>query len=662
MSIKHIAAFFLLWYIVSGSSLYGEQKNGRPVFIPGIVTVIASTRQAPPAWALLQRHLIHEVEKAAPLFIEKFAYRDGSLREHDKLDDDYECFISWPLFYALGGDEKILDRGLQEFNAITRQWEFQHQKTVSKEFVKQYDMLHLSEGYVGFQYFGLADPTIPENIDRARRFAGFYLNEDPEAHNYDPKYKIIRSILTGSKGPGDHVDGIGTLITGHASLYPLVKELEPDFEKNPKRCQELQKLFDKVVVPCDVPINLAVTGLVTHAYILTGDEKYKKWVLEYVDAWMERITKNNGIIPDNIGRTGKIGEYRNGQWWGGFFGWNSRYSIEIMFNALITAAECAHLISGDPKYSDLLRSQIDVLLNQAQEKYGNLMVPYKYGPKGWFSYQPVMPHILSHLWHDSLDPNDWERIERVRKGTKYGPVAYEYAQKPAVEGSEEWRPDGTTINWNDVYDTIPMWNQNHLNEQPHLRFLAGDNPDWPDKIMRAELSMLSRNIERIKSSDYKHEWASQTMIEQRAVFTNGLMQMTTGAPHTCFNGGLLRAHVRYFDIDRVRPGLPEDVTALVEKVAPDMTVVCLVNTGVTDTRRLIVQAGAYGEHEFLDVKYQEVTVGKDDKKSISNKTIPVNSKFFAVELPPATTITLEMGTSRFVNQPTYAFPWQSDMK
>ena len=34
-----------------------------------------------------------------------------------------------------------------------------------------------------------------------KRFAGMYMNEDPEAPNYDPENKVIKSIWTGSKGP-----------------------------------------------------------------------------------------------------------------------------------------------------------------------------------------------------------------------------------------------------------------------------------------------------------------------------------------------------------------------------------------------------------------------------------------------------------------------------
>ena len=34
--------------------------------------------------------------------------------------------------------------------------------------------------------------------------------------------------------------------------------------------------------------NLAVISLVTNAYLYTGDEKYKQWVMEYVDVWINQ--------------------------------------------------------------------------------------------------------------------------------------------------------------------------------------------------------------------------------------------------------------------------------------------------------------------------------------------------------------------------------------
>ena len=61
---------------------------------------------------------------------------------------------------------------------------------------------------------------------------------------------------------------------------------------------------------------------------------------------------------------------------------------------------------------------------------------------------------------------------------------------------------------------------------------------------------------------------------------------------------VLHTRLRYFDPERRRPGLPPDVAALVESMTGDETVVTLVNVSPVHARRVIVQAGAYGEHEF----------------------------------------------------------------
>ena len=329
----------------------------------------------------------------------------------------------------------------------------------------------------------------------------------------------------------------------------------------------------------------------------------------------------------------------------------------MIFKSLITSSECAFILSRDPKYLGFLRSQVELLLGKSIMRDGNLLVPYKAGLNGWYDYRPFGPYIFSHLWHASMTPGDWALIEKIRKGKKNGPWAYYYADSPhppASPDDEMWRPDGTEYDWNQpVYGV--RGNQHRRNEAPHLSFLGGTNPDWPEKIMKAEYSSVVENVERIKSKTYVHEWGSQTMLTQNPVMANGLAQMTMGAPFTCFNGGLLRARVRYFDLDLARPGLPEDVAALVVKLEAERTIVQLVNTGIMSTRRLIVQAGAYGEHNFTEVKFIE-----QSKNGAIEKTVPVNNNYFAVELPPGTAIKLNIGTNRFVNQPTYAFPWHSE--
>ena len=142
-----------------------------------------------------------------------------------------------------------------------------------------------------------------------------------------------------------------------------------------------------------------------------------------------------------------------------------------------------------------------------------------------------------------------------------------------------------------------------------------------------------------------------------------------GTPQTLYNGGILRATVRYFDTDLQRPGLPPDVAALVDSLGAEYVGVQLVNTSPDEARCLIVQAGAFGEHSFTDVMFEEVNIAYEglnpnQRARADRSTVKtaerVNGKHFAVNLPPLTSIRLECGLKRFCNDPSYAFPWHGD--
>ena len=166
-----------------------------------------------------------------------------------------------------------------------------------------FDWQHNGEGLTVFDLQGLSDPNDPDFQKRVRRFAGFYMNEDPGAPNYDPQRKIIRSLFNGSRGPllrkataldwtGDPIEVENRFRLGHGERS--YKEMLAHFET-----------YTNIVG--DHPLNLLATSLPMNAYMLTGEEKYKKWLLEYVEAWRERMIANGNIIPSNVGLDGKIG-------------------------------------------------------------------------------------------------------------------------------------------------------------------------------------------------------------------------------------------------------------------------------------------------------------------------------------------------------------------
>jgi hypothetical protein len=243
-----------------------------------------------------------------------------------------------------------------------------------------------------------------------------------------------------------------------------------------------------------------------------------------------------------------------------------------------------------------------------------------------------------------MSPEDYELITRIRDGE--------------VERD-----------WNEIGDRGGEKNGGET-EFARFQYYDGMNPEWPEKILSAEYRWALEAFDKIRLDDRTvEEIITTNYFPPSPVFTKGLTQVTMGAPQSVYNGGLLRATVRYFDRDNARPGLPKDVAALVDKLASDAVGIQLVNLSTTETRNAIVQAGAFGEHQFTALKYQETSqeglhqnpyLWLRSERSYSGKEIPVNAKYFAVQLPPSTSIRLEVGMRRFVNNPSYAFPWYGE--
>ena len=633
--------------------------------LPNTPNIKATRISPPPGWAILQRELIQLMESAVELAAKKYSRPDGTPYRVDDADDTYEAHSYKGLLYAIGANDRVLDIGLREWNAITRFYDDSVARrdddpahpNFRVQLRNEYynlngpaDWFHMGEGNQSFYCFGLADPDNPENIRRAKRFAGLYMDEDPEAPNYDPTHKIIRSPFHGAVGPRfradlemvkvllDPVYYPGGVARGHAqrsNLHPVVVDLEENWYEDPDRADEIVKIFEDVVLNGDIPDNLTATGLITNAYLYTGEDKYKRWVLDYTEAWMERTRANGGIIPDNVGPTGKIGEQRGGQWWGGFYGWNSRNSARNAFLAATVAAECALLLTGDYGYLELIRSQIEFLLSMAKTREdGQLLVPTRITPDGWEEYQPRGIQWLARVYHASMDPRDYELILKLRQGER-------------------------ETDWNAVE---VAGDRSSGNLEARFQYYDGCNPDWPEKRLQAEYEYVL-GMFRFMRSDARD--VSQIIAENRwppnPVVTKGLTQVTMGSPQPIYNGGLLRAQVRYFDPVELRAGLPRDVAALVDKLEPDAAGIQLVNLNRTETRSVIVQAGAFGEHRFTQVRFEEVNRDESDPNAEPvTRTLPIDGKRFAVELPPSTSIRLEARMTRFVNQPSYAFPWHGE--
>src|SRR5205807_2561730 len=126
-----------------------------------------------------------------------------------------------------------------------------------------------------------------------------------------------------------------------------------------------------------------------------------------------------------------------------------------------------------------------------------------------------------------------------------------------------------------------------------------------------------------------------------------LVQLMLGGLPPGVDGGLLNARLRYFDPERRRAGVPPDVAALVSEMTDTQTVVTLVNLSKTHPRTVIIQGGAYGEHQI-----ESVTAG--------GKTTKVQAPLLTVRVDPGCGQRLVLQMKRYTHRPTALHPWHRE--
>ncbi|CAK4828127.1 unnamed protein product [Aphanomyces euteiches] len=545
----------------------------------------------------------------------------------DGSDDPYEGFMHFPLFYALGGSSEIHELSRKLWDTITWQWTEYGQ--IHREYDGYYDWMHHGESNLYIYYFGLADPSVLKDRSRALKFAAMYMGDDSESPNYDKDKKLIRSPINGSRGPRFH-----QTTEDWCTHRDVLDNYPPPFEDIPSvpgpLCQwtdnriygEVLDRINSRMAKGDVPLNLTSTSLITHAYLYTGEQKYRDWVLEYLGAWRERTSRNNGITPDNVGLTDEIGEYNDGKWWGGYYGWRWPHGSFTVIEPLVVAGCNAAAMEGDLGYLDLARSQIDMLWSlRKQDENGQWLVPNKHLDEGWTDYRIMNPWYPLYCWLMSMDDADLERVTRLR----------------------------TTEDWNSAktYTSKGFFG----NHGPWFRYIRGENPAYPTEILRQNLTFIREQVERMRSDQGDPEtWDVHHWQQRTPMILEGLLQTTLGSPIHIYHGGLLYAPVRYYDSANKRPGLPDHVAALVEQLAADSVTLTLINTSPLAAREVVIQAGTFGEHCFTNA-----TALDDQGNPLAQTT--VDGKWLSIKLAPGTGAKLRLGVERYVNKPSYETPW-----
>lgn len=622
-------------------------------FIP---TIKADRSVVPPQWAVLEQKLFAILNESAQKFVDRYVRPDGTLiwRQEwpgmDGSDDPYEGFMNLALLYVLGGNDELRDMARKVWEGITWQWTEYGQ--IYREFDGYYDWMHHGEGYLFFYFLGLMDPGSLKDQQRAARFAGFYTGDDPEADNYDKVLKLIRSPINGSRGPRftmteeDWVTHRGIL----DDYLPPFEDL-PGVDIHKATCpwsddEMYRKIITKMnerMAKGDVPLNLTSTSLVTHAFMYDQNEKWLNWVVEYVDAWRQRAVDNGGIMPDNIGLSGKIGEYNDGKWWGGYYGWRWSHGFKTIIEPLLVASMNAMLLTGDQSWLDVARQQLDINWNLRKKVDGRWLTPQKHFDSGWADYKPSNPLYPIHLWLISMDDQDKERYERI--------CVSDFEKEIEVPSYSGRNPITDKETKHYVANTVPWF-----------EYMQGRDPSYPEKALKANYQLIIQQLEKMNSPDGDpYNWISDGYSlgelstihkwqEMCPVYPEALVQLTLGSPVHLSHGGLQHARVRYYDANRKRPGLPKDVSALVEQITDTSVTLTLINLNPFENREVIIQAGGFGEHVFQEAKILDID-------GHHQETSRVHNTWLKVELGAAAGIKLRLSMKRYVNKPSYRTPW-----
>ncbi|MCX4869599.1 hypothetical protein OIC43_42920 [Streptomyces sp. NBC_00825] len=627
-----------------------------------MVSVTASVPACePPAWAVLQRQLFSVLDEAWRVFEDRYCHPEGGLRfdgvleGRDGADDFYEPFFNWPMLYMLGGSDDLLDASKKHWSGITRQ--LSEAGFLVDEYERGYDWFHQGESLLMFYGICAADPSDDTFRRRALRFAELYLPTSPVG-NVDGPLRIIRAPHTGAGGPRRGVDeawaqGFGAELT-NMKPYGLPLEDLPGIDTwddlaHPANARRMGEAMNRRLGDGDVAVNLASTSLIANAWLYTGEDRYRDWLVDYVQAWRDRAAAAGGVIPDNVGPSGEVGELHDGRWYGGSYGWTWPHGLHSVGAVAVVAAMNAALVTGDDAWFDLARAPLDRVLEEATrgpvrdgessmastwlqrlgpDADGDLqLVPYRKGLHGWFDHQPLQIAFPAWIWWCSGDPQDRQRLDRVERECGY--------------------------DWTTVHAFRDKEEAGH--EAPWLAYLDGRNPDYPARALSMALGQVARRMALI------HEDASSLRTDDihwwqrlNPVVTEILVQLTTGAPAAPYNGGLQQTRVRYWDAGRGRPGLPADVAALVEELDETRVGVQLVNLSNTRERRVVVQAGAFAEDGIDHVVVDQLDDGypgpnrayRADEFTTGTRRIDVHDNHLLVILPPGTRLDLSMQVRR----------------
>ena len=417
----------------------------------------------------------------------------------------------------------------------------------------------------------------------------------------------------------EHYSEMFQLLWGALELDPTNKKLIADN----KRCLDfiMNEVYDPTVrlmknsyhlrgrldkKPGEVALNTVWITAAFHAYLTTGDEKYKTWAMTYGTSWNQLAKANGGVFPYYVpSGTRTLAQTWHMPPWGGF-GYG-KYGIISGMRALHSMPAALCLLDGGNADTHCagMKSMLKVLFAKGRDGLpagahdGKDFVRGKRG--NW-----AVPRLMDNIYALTFDPELGELFKKYIAA----------AAKSADAGTEK-----------------------HFMQYSDFYYFGGGGLDQVAMHFRNRAKRLAQ-----REAGYRKGKAPKTgdhVREQYTPYVSG-MEYVIGSWWGRYDngrcGGPVTGSVRYFTGDGA-VGLPMDVAALVTKVAKDQVVVLLHNRAKAETS-MIITAGWYGQHRWTSVKVND------------GAALKVNDRRLKVTLAPGATGTLALAIERFTNAPT----------
>ena len=686
--------------------------------IPSVT--IRSRSASMPCWALLERQAFATLSRT-PEILKKLLTPDGKFYwpecikdfqtfAYGNVDNAFEGFGNLPILYLLGGDDSLLAFAQKEYDALVEQFSSvkkteigipreqaeamgRDRMMVDGTFIDM-DWMHIAEANRLIYFLMMANPGNRPNRERILQLAEIYFGENPAGfeRNYDPEHHVFKSAFMGANGPGYEKFNRPYSYNHGTECYglpfhdvPGVKTLM-DIDP-PEKAEQFGKILEQRQAHSDTLANMYCTSLGVMAYIVSGDERYKKLITEYMQAWHERAAGYE-YIPDNAGPSGVVGETMGGKFYGAHYGWTLYHGLQSIADVMIAGGECERLLTGDARFIDMARDLYNKLLSRygIPAENGGMLLPIRHTDEGddvvieyygrdttpmlrpdkhtdnpayrrrkaqdgWFDYQRPQRSHWQHFYAASRSEEDYGQIRRIFSPEDFRLVsslhgkdksANDMAYIRYLNGAYSSYPEDSLKLAIDTFYVMNDFCNQKLEGVPDPGF--GYLPDGETVYqMMHDIADEFREKYGLRF-DYTFIYNYfQVFLLNQNVPVDALIQLTTGGVSPIYNGGLFVSEARWFDMDRRRPGLCEDVAALISEITDDGYTVTLANLA-PDAHTLCLQGGAYGEHDILSIDGERMH-------------LDVNGKWANITLAGGSVVELKVTLRRYVNQPSCDEPY-----